>query len=934
MTVLYALSTVTITKVVERENVLRWTFFLCLGGYMDYKDTLLMPKTEFEMKANLPTKEPGYVKRWEENNIYNKMLEVHQGEPLYILHDGPPYANGSLHAGTAMNRVIKDFIVKTHAMNGFQTPFFPGWDTHGLPIENAIQKLGHNRKEMSKPDFRNLCEEFARTQIADQKSVMKRLGTFADFDNPYITLNKEFEARQIRSFAKMACDGLIFQGLKPVYWSYAAESACAESEIVYIDKKDPTIFVAFDVKDGKGVLSDAKFVIWTTTPWTIPANLAICLNPRLEYALVKTNKGNLIVGRELVKTLMEKFEIQEYKVVNTYKGSQLEGITTKHPLYDRESLIILGDHVTADDGTGCVHTAPGHGTDDFFIGQKYGLKAYCPVDEKGCMTEEAGEFLKGQHVDVANKTVTTKLDELGHLLKLEFVTHSYPHDDRMKKPIIFRATVQWFASIDKIREKLLDQITNVKWENQWGEARLYNMIKERGDWCISRQRVWGVPIPIIYEDKKPMINHEIFENIAKMFEEKGSNVWFELDAEELLPADFVKDGCEYTKETDIMDVWFDSGSSFNELSARGLPYPCDIYFEGQDQYRGWFNSSLIVATATTGVAPYKSVLSHGYVNDAKGFKMSKSVGNVVNPMDIMNKNGADVFRYWAASVDFKQDMRIGDDMIKQISDNYRKVRNYFRFMLGNINPSDFNYQNDLVDYQNLEKVDKYLLVKLNKINSDVKESYMKYNYLEATSNLFTFMTNILSAFYLDFTKDILYIEKKDALRRRQVQTVLYHCVNTLSRLWAPILSFTMEEIWDTFGKNQSESIFLQSFMEDNNLTQEQLVKDFERFTLIKADVFKALEDAREEKVIGKSLEAKVKLNLSNEDKELLEQLFTNIPQMFIVSQLEFTGETLKQYDICQVEVEKATGEVCPRCWNISINDNPDHLCPRCHEILS
>ncbi len=905
---------------------------------MDYKDTLLMPKTAFEMKANLPNKEPIYVKRWQDNKTYEKMLAANSEKKDYIIHDGPPYANGNLHAGTAMNRVIKDFIVKTHAMAGFHTPFFPGWDTHGLPIENQIQKLGHNRKEMSLAAFRDLCENYAKEQIEIQKATMLRLGTLADYENPYISLKREFEARQIRSFAKMATSGLIYQGLKPVYWSYAAESACAESEIVYLDKKDPTIYVTFDVLDGKGLVDGAKFVIWTTTAWTIPANLAICLNPRLEYALVQTEKGNLVVSSDLVKTLMERFELTEYKVLKTFKGSELEGVTTKHPLYERNSLVIIGEHVTAEDGTGCVHTAPGHGADDFFIGQKYGLPAYCPVDEKGCMTFEAGEFLVGQHVDEASKTVIKKLDEIGHLLKLEWITHSYPHDDRMKKPIIFRATVQWFASIDKIRDKLLDAIKKVKWENQWGEARLYNMIKERGDWCISRQRVWGVPIPIIYnEDKSPIIDAEVFENIASIIEKQGSNAWFELSALELLPKGYKNPASpnnNFTKESDIMDVWFDSGSSFNELIARGYPYPCDLYFEGQDQYRGWFNSSLIIAVATTDTAPYAGVLSHGYVNDAKGIKMSKSLGNVVNPLDIIEKNGADVFRYWSASVDYKQDMRIGDELLKQVSENYRKVRNYFRFMLGNINPEDFNYQKDGVEYNNLAPIDQYLLIKLNEVNKDVKDAYLKYNYLEATSTLFTFMTNTLSAFYLDYTKDILYIEKANSLRRRQVQSVLHQCVNVLSRLWAPILSFTMEEIWDNFGKQYSESIFEQNYCEVKEYNnQAEILKDFERFILIKQDVFKALEEAREQKTIGKSLEAKVTINVNAEDKELLARITDNIPQVFIVSQFEFTDETLTKYDNIEVKITKAEGLVCPRCWNITNSSHTEGLCKRCEGII-
>jgi len=905
---------------------------------MDYKDTLLMPKTDFEMKANLANKEPLFVEKWKKEETYKKMIAAHKDEPHFILHDGPPYANGDLHAGTAMNRVVKDIIIKSQAMLGQYTPFFPGWDTHGLPIENAIQKLGHNRKEMTTAAFRDLCRNYALGQIETQKATMLRLGTLADYDNPYITLLKEFEARQIRSFAKMALSGLIYQGLKPVYWSYAAETACADSEIVYLDKKDPTIYVTFAVVAGKGLVDNCKFVIWTTTPWTIPGNLAICLHPEFKYAVVKTEKGNLIVGSDLVEKLMAEFELTDYEVIKTFKGSELEFVTAKHPLYDRESLVILGNHVTSEDGTGCVHTAPGHGSDDFYIGQKYGLKAYCPVDEKGCMTIEAGEFLVGQHVDDANKTVTQKLDELGHLLKLEFITHSYPFDDRMKKPVIFRATVQWFASIEKIKTELLQQIEKVKWENQWGQARMYNMIKERGDWCISRQRKWGLPIPIIYtEKKKPIIDAKIFDHIADLIGEHGSNIWFESEAIDLLPEGYSHPDSPnnvFYKETDIMDVWFDSGSSFNELTARGGKYPCDLYFEGQDQYRGWFNSSLIVATATTGTAPYHSVLSHGYVNDAKGFKMSKSVGNVIDPLDIVNKNGADVFRLWSGSIDFKQDMRIGDDVIKQISENYRKVRNYFRFMLGNINSDDFDYQKDSVSFTELMPVDKYILIKLNELNKNVQENYRHYNYLEVSAELLSFMITVLSAFYLDFTKDILYIERKDSIRRRQVQTVLYQCVDVLVRLWAPILSFTMEEIWQFFGVDKSETIFTQSFVPVVKYeNQEELVADFGRFTSIKDDIFKALELAREEKIIGKSLEAKLTVNATTEDKALINRLFDNIAQVFIVSAFAFSEEKLDQYQLVQVKVEKAEGKTCPRCWNVTLSDHDDGLCVRCQRVL-
>ncbi|SJZ94744.1 isoleucine--tRNA ligase [Anaerorhabdus furcosa] len=904
---------------------------------MDYKDTLLMPKTDFEMRGNLPTKEPGILERWEKDDHYNQILKAHEGEPLYVLHDGPPYANGNLHAGTGMNRVIKDIINRSHAMHGFYTPFFPGWDTHGLPIENAIQKLGVNRKEMPVADFRKKCEEYAYEQIEIQKSTMKRLGTIADFDHPYITLKKEFESRQIDAFAKMALDGLIYQGLKPIYWSPAAETAIADSEIVYIDKKDPTIYVAFDVLDGKGVLEgDERFVIWTTTPWTIPANLAICLNEAFDYAVVQTEKGKLIFLENKVDELLAKFGLTNQGILKTFKGKELEYITVKHPFYpERPSLIILGNHVTDEDGTGAVHTAPGHGADDFYVGMKYGLKAYCPVDEKGCMMKEAGDFLEGLFVDDANKVVGQKLDELGNLIHLEFVTHSYPHDERLKRPIIFRATVQWFASIDKIREKLLEQIKSVRWENEWGEVRLFNMIKDRGDWCISRQRLWGLPIPIIYnEDDSPIMEKEVFEHISKLIYEKGSNVWFESDVKDLLPEGYTNPKSpngNFRKEKDIMDVWFDSGSSHNELEARGLPYPADLYFEGSDQYRGWFNSSLIIGTAIHGQAPYKNVLSHGYVCDSKGEKMSKSIGNVVNPMDVINKLGADIFRLWATTVDFKQDMRIGDENLKQVSEQYRKVRNTFKFMLGNVNAEDFDPKKDRVSYEDLTPVDQYIEVLLNDVLKAVRDNYMKFDFLAAAGALMNLMTNELSSYYLDFTKDILYIEKKDSLRRRQVQTVIWDAIDTLAKCWAPSLVYTMDEVWSMFSNDEADSVHYTHFPEVKHFDNAEVLKDtFAKMHEIRDEALKALELARADKVIGKPLEAELTIECSKEDQDLLETTLNGkVAQWLIVSKVTFVNKAERK-----ITVTPAKGTVCPRCWNITEDHEEDGLCVRCQHVLN
>ena len=907
---------------------------------MDYKDTLLMPKTDFEMRGNLTKKEPLILEKWEKMHLYDLMSEQNKDKPYFMLHDGPPYANGNLHMGTAMNRCLKDFVVKSKHMMGYNTPFYPGWDTHGLPIENAMAKLGYDRKKMSVAEFREKCQQYAESQIEIQKTTEKRLGTVADFDHPYITLHKSFEADQIRTFGKMATKGLIFQGLKPIYWSPERESAVADSEIYYQDKKDMTIYVAFDVKDGKGVLDgDEKFVIWTTTPWTIPANLAICLNPAFTYAVCETEKGKLIVLDKLVDSLMERFNITDYKVVKTYQGTELEYITCVHPLYpERESLVILGNHVTDEDGTGCVHTAPGHGLDDFYIGQKYGLPAYCPVDDKGCLTKDASERLAGKFVFDANKDVVMWLDEVGHLLASQWIVHSYPHDERMKKPVIFRATVQWFASIEKIRKELLDAIDDVQWVNQFGKVRIHNMIKDRGDWCISRQRVWGVPIPIFYgEDKTPIIDEKVFEHVADLFEEFGSNVWFEREAKDLLPEGYTNihsPNGTFTKEKDIMDVWFDSGSSHNTFARRGYPYPCDLYLEGSDQYRGWFNSSLIVGVATNSLAPYKAVLSHGYVVDGKGRKMSKSEGNTINPLDVINKYGADILRLWVASVDFQADLKCSDDLFKISSEQYRKIRNTFRFLLGNINSDDFNFTTDAINIEDLASIDKYVLVKFNEVIATSLKEYNNYNFIAVNNCLFTFMSNTLSAFYMDYAKDILYIDKKDSLRRRQIQTVFYYLTDGLARLWAPILSYTMEEVY-SFFKPEADSVLLESMPSTLAISDSEAIKQkWEQYLLVRSDLLKALEVAKSEGYIKKALECKLYYSPKPEYADCLQGLSNHdLAQLVIASDFEVVSEKYDEYPTGYIKVEKIEGHICPRCWNVVKDVDEDGLCPRCHDIL-
>ncbi len=906
---------------------------------MDYKETLHMPKTAFEMRGNLTKKEPKYQKRWEEERLYDKMLVKREGAESFVLHDGPPYANGDIHLGHALNKILKDVINRSKFMEGYKVPYIPGWDTHGLPIETAVTKLGFDRKKMNIADFRKICYDYALEQVEKQKAGFLSLGSVGDYDHPYITLTKDFEARQIEIFGKMAMDGLIYKGLKPVYWSPSSESALAEAEVEYKDIKSPTIYVKFQVKDGKGILDqDTYFVIWTTTPWTIPGNKGIALHPNMEYALVNTNQGKLIVLNELVEELMPKFNIDEYSIEKTFKGKELESITTIHPLYDdRESLVVLADYVTADAGTGCVHTAPAFGVDDFNTGMRYGLDMDVNVDEQGKLMASTGKELEGQYVEDANKTVTQMLDANGSLLNLTFITHSYPHDWRTKKPIIFRATTQWFASIDKIRDQLLDQIHSISWVPSWGEGRMHNMIADRGDWCISRQRAWGVPIPIFYgEDDTPIMDEEVFKHVAALFAEHGSNIWFEKEAKELLPEGYTNEHSPngiFRKEVDTMDVWFDSGSSHTgAMKERGLGYPADLYFEGSDQYRGWFNSSLIIGTAVYGEAPYKQVLSHGFVMDEKGVKMSKSQWNSVAPSEITKKYGADILRLWSTSVDYQADCSMGQNILKQVAENYRKVRNTFRFLMANLDNNTFTKEN-LVPVNELSKLNQYILVKLNEVIRASIKAYNEYRFADVVSMLTNFMTNELSAYYLDYTKDILYIENVDDPERRQVQTVLYLCLDALTRLWAPILVHTCEEIND-FMHFDEESIHLAAFKEiELDIDERSLLDKMQRILLIRKDVLKALEIARNAGEIKKSLEAHLVMSMDEEDQKIFDELVQNPAQWLIVSKVDFVKADLPAYENCQIEVKKAEGHVCPRCWNYTTSEHEDGLCDRCARIL-
>lgn len=909
---------------------------------MELKETLLMPKTDFPMRGNLPNREPQIEQSWYDEKLYEKVLEKNQDKTPFVLHDGPPYANGNIHMGHALNKILKDFVVRFKNMDGYYAPYIPGWDTHGLPIEQALTNNKKvNRKEKTVAEFRELCKEYALEQVEGQKTQFKRLGVLGDWDNPYITLQKEYEAQQILVFGKMVKEGLIYKGLKPIYWSPSSETALAEAEIEYHDKKSPSIYVAFKVQDGKGILAgDEEFVIWTTTPWTIPANLGICVNADLEYVTVAVNDRKFIVAKELVESLSKELNWETYEILATYKGSDFEYMAAKHPLFDRESLLILGDHVTLDAGTGLVHTAPGHGEDDFNAGRKYNLEVLCPVDYRGYMTKDAFEF-EGMYYEDANKAVGQKLEEKGALLGLKFITHSYPHDWRTKKPIIFRATEQWFASIEALKGQMMEQIKEVNWLPAWGEVRLGNMIKDRADWCISRQRVWGVPIPVFYaEDGEAILDESVINHVANLFREKGSNIWFELEAEELLPAGFTHPGSpngKFRKETDIMDVWFDSGSSHHSvLVERGLPYPADLYLEGSDQYRGWFNSSLSTGVAMTGRAPYKTVVSHGFVLDGQGRKMSKSIGNVIDPLKLIKIYGADIVRLWVASVDYQADVRISEDLIKQVAESYRKMRNTFRFLLGNL--FDFNPETDLVAYEDLNEVDQFMMIRLNELTKELKSAYEEYRFDDVFKTVNNYISNDLSAFYLDFTKDILYIEKADSQARRSIQTVLYHHVYDMCRLLAPVIPHTADEVYSYIPGHTEISVYLTDMpVVKEYANAAEVTTKWSQFLSLRHDVLKALEEARNQKVIGKSLTASLHLYPNAETKALLNSLQADLKQIFIVSECVLeegeAPEDALQFDGLAVVVKAAEGHTCDRCWLVVPAANEQGICPRCAEVI-
>ena len=918
---------------------------------MKVKDTLNLGKTKFPMRGNLPVREVERQNEWEENKVYEQRQKLNEGKPSFVLHDGPPYANGNIHMGHAMNKISKDFIVRSKSMMGFRAPYVPGWDTHGLPIEQQLKKAGVDRKALSVAEFREMCRQYALEQVDKQRKDFKRLGVSGEWDNPYLTLKPEYEAQQIRVFGKMAEKGLIYKGKKPVFWSWSSESALAEAEVEYHDVTSPSAFYGEQVVDGKGVLDENTYmVVWTTTPWTIPASEGITIDATFDYAVVQhdDDERKYVLATDLVNADAELFGWNDVKIVKTVKGAELENVLCQHPFYPERKLVtMLGDFVTTDAGTGLVHTAPGFGEDDFNIGVKYGLDVYVPVDDKGYMTEDTGEDFAGLFYEDANEVSLKKLEEAGVLLKQMDYEHSYPFDWRTKKPIIFRATPQWFASVDKIRDQILGAINEVQFFPDWGQKRLYNMIRDRGDWVISRQRVWGVPLPIFYgEDGEAIMTKETIEHVAKLVEEHGSNIWFQREAKDLLPEGFTSEHSpngKFTKETDIMDVWFDSGSSHQGVCAERdyLTYPADLYLEGSDQYRGWFNSSLITSVAYSGHAPYKQILSQGFTLDGKGRKMSKSLGNTIVPSEVIDKMGAEIIRLWVLSVDTSADVRVSMESFQQIAESYRKFRNTVRFLLANT--TDFDPAKDAVAFDEMESIDKYMTVLVNKFTKEILDAYANYEFMEIYKKLINFITTDLSAFYMDVAKDVVYIEAPDSKKRRSMQTVLYDVVVRLTKLMTPILPHTTEEIWK-YLKEDEEYAQLSEMPEVKHFNnEEKLVDLWNRFMNLRSGVFKALEEARNEKLIGKSFEAHVDLYVSNGVQADLDALNANVRQALIVSALdvhplsEAPENALKFNDEYAVVVEHAKGEVCPRCRMIKTDIGSDAdlptLCASCAEIV-
>lgn len=926
----------------------------------DYGATLNLPKTSFQMKANLPNKEPKFIKMWQEQEIYFKGID--KDKPSFILHDGPPYANGEIHIGHALNKILKDIILKYKRLRGYNAPYIPGWDTHGLPIELKVtEKLGSKAKEMTPAEIRELCAEYAKKWVGIQREGFVRLGVLGDWENPYLTLKPEYEAKQLEVFGELYENGYIFKGLKPIYWSPVTETALAEAEIEYKNVSSPSIYVKMkanqDLLDKIGMTEETWVVIWTTTPWTLPANVAISLNPDFEYGVYRTEKGNLILGKDLAEQAFSAMEIENYELIKEFVGRDIERTTYQHPFLDRTGLVILGTHVTADAGTGCVHTAPGHGQDDYVVGTRYGLPVISPINHKGVLTEDAGQFA-GLFYAKANKEICAYLEGTGDLLKLKMIEHSYPHDWRSKTPVIFRATEQWFVNVEgsDIRERALKALDDVTFIPVWGRNRIGSMLETRPDWCISRQRVWGVPIPVFYNvaTGKEIFNRDILNRIIEIVKKEGTIAWVKYSAEELIGEELLEKynlkGVELRKETNIMDVWFDSGVSHRAvLETRGdlLHRPADLYLEGSDQHRGWFQTSLLTSIGSTHDAPFKNILTHGFVNDGEGKKMSKSVGNTVVPADVIKVYGADILRLWCASVDYREDVKISDNILKQMAEAYRRVRNTARYILGNSN--DFNPNTNRVPYEQLMEIDKWALHKLEVLKRKVTENYDKYEFYNLFQDIHYFAGVDMSAFYLDIIKDRLYTEGTNSIERRSAQTVMTEILVTLTKMIAPILSFTAEEIWETLPEvlKDKESVLLTDWYKENDeYLNPEIENKWVEIIKVRKEANKSLEKARQgkDRIIGNSLDAKVMLHSTDaeiqkflvENREKLE-LALIVSEVEVVENIDETFTKGEEATDLYIKVFHAEGEKCERCWKYSkeIGKDPEHptLCPRCTSVL-
>jgi isoleucyl-tRNA synthetase len=922
---------------------------------MDYRHTLNLPKTDFPMKANLAKREPDILKAWEAKGTYRQLSQRAKGRPKYILHDGPPYANGNIHIGTALNKILKDFIVKSKFMAGLDSHYVPGWDCHGLPVEHEVEKsLGSMKGELSIVEIRKRCRDYAAKFVGIQREEFKRLGVFGEWENPYLTMNFEYQATIVREFGKFLLNGSVYKGKKPVHWCPTCKTALAEAEVKYEDHRSSSIYVKFKMvseikKEFPSLQGKPVFVIiWTTTPWTIPANLAIALHPDFTYVAVDVGGEIYILAEGLLEEVMKKFGIKKYEVLEKFPGKRLEGLKCRHPFLDRDSLIILASYVTLDTGTGCVHTAPGHGQEDYESGVRYGLEIYSPVDDDGRFTEDV-LFFAGQFVFDANNAVNQKLAEVGALLKEEMMVHSYPHCWRTNDPIIFRATEQWFISMDKkgLRQNALKSINEVTWIPPWGRDRIYGMIENRPDWCVSRQRAWGIPITVFYCSacKQPLMNQETIDHIVRLFEEKGADIWFEEGADHLLPAGTECGQCggkDFTKEMDILDVWFDSGVSYAAVleKRKDLEFPASLYLEGSDQHRGWFHSSLLTSVGTRGRAPYRSVLTHGFVVDGEGKKMSKSAGNVIAPEEVINQLGADVLRLWVAAEDYKDDIKISSEILKRLADSYFRIRNTYRFLLGNL--YDFHPEKDRVPYPELHEIDRWALHQLQKLIARVREAFERFEFHTVYHSIQNFCAVEMSALYFDILKDRLYTFSSHSRGRKSAQTALYEILKALTCLMAPILSFTAEEVWKYLPQEpgKPESVHLTSSPEvQSEYLDDALNERWERIWEIRAVVTKALEEARKEKVIGLSLDAQVHLHLPEKIFSFLECYEKDLKSIFIVSSVTLHPAVSGTKDEKEVraEVIRADGRKCERCWNydVSVGHHPEHqvICQRCVEAI-